>query len=171
MEILDIYDKYRKRTGKTYPRNEEIPDGGLRLIVHILIFNEKGELLIQQRADHKKMGGLWDITCGGACKAGEDSFEGASRELKEELGIDFDFKDTRPILTANFDKGFDDFYIIRKNIDIKDLKLQKEEVKDSRWASQNEVFDLLRKGEFVKYKKSYLDLLFDLNDDRKFMEY
>ena len=157
MEILDIYDKYRRRTGQTYPRNEEIPDGGLRLIVHILIFNEKGELLIQQRADHKKMGGLWDITCGGACKAGEDSFEGASRELKEELGIDFDFKDTRPILTAN--------------IDIEDLKLQKEEVKDASWASRNEVFDLLSKGEFVKYKKSYLDLLFDLNDDRKFMEY
>lgn len=171
MEILDIYDKYRKRTGKTYPRNEEIPDGGLRLIVHILIFNEKGELLIQQRANHKKMGGLWDLTCGGACKTGEDSFEGASRELKEELGIDFDFSLTRPVLTANFDKGFDDFFLLRENIDIEDLKLQKEEVKDARWASRNEVFDLLSKGKFVKYKKSYLDLLFDLNDDRKFMEY
>ena len=75
MEILDIYDKDRRRTGKTYPRNEEIPHGGLRLIIHILIFSDKGELLIQQRADHKKMGGLWDISCGGACQMGEDSCE------------------------------------------------------------------------------------------------
>lgn len=171
MEILDIYDKYRRKTGKTYLRNETIPEGGLRLIVHILIFNDKGELLIQQRADTKKMGGLWDITCGGACQAGEDSFEGARRELKEELGIDYDFKETRPILTANFPQGFDDFYIINKNIDIAALILQKEEVKDARRASRKEVFDLLKTGKFVKYKKSYLDLLFDLNDDEKFLEF
>ena len=171
MEILDIYDKDRKRTGKTYPRNEEIPVGGFRLIVHILIFNDKGELLIQQRADNKKMGGLWDLTCGGACQAGEDSFEGARRELKEELGIDFDFSQIRPILTANFDQGFDDFYLLRKNIEITDIKLQKEEVKAACWASRDEVLDLLSKSKFVKYKKSYLDLLFDLNDDRQFMVY
>ena len=170
MEILDIYDKYRMKTGMTYPRNQEIPKGGLRLIIHILIFNDKGELLIQQRADSKKMGGLWDISCGGACQAGEDSWQGARRELAEELGIDFDFSNLRPILTANFDKGFDDFYIVRKNIDIKDLKLQEEEVKDARWASRYEVFDLYTKGLFVRYKKSYLDLLFDLNDDERFME-
>ena len=171
MEILDIYDKYRKRTGKTYPRHEQIPDGGLRLIVHILIFNDKGELLIQQRTESKKMGGLWDLTCGGACQAGEDSFEGARRELREELGIDFDFTSIRPILTANFDQGFDDFFLLRENININDLKLQKEEVKAARFASRAEVLDLLSKGKFVKYKKSYLDLLFDLNDDRNFMEY
>ncbi|EEI85708.1 hydrolase, NUDIX family [Anaerococcus lactolyticus ATCC 51172] len=169
MEILDIYDKDRRRTGKTYPRNEEIPHGGLRLIIHILIFSDKGELLIQQRADHKKMGGLWDISCGGACQMGEDSCEGARRELNEELGIDFDFSSIRPILTANFAQGFDDFYILRKNIGINELKLQKEEVKAARFASRAEVLDLLAKGEFVKYKKSFLDLLFDLNDDERFM--
>ena len=169
MEILDIYDKDRRRTGKTYPRNEEIPQGGLRLIIHTLIFNDRGELLIQQRADHKKMGGLWDISCGGACQAGEDSFEGARRELNEELGIDFDFTSIRPILTANFAQGFDDFYIIRKNIGIDELKLQKEEVKAARWASRKEVFDLFSKSKFVKYKKSFLDLLFDLNYDERFM--
>ena len=127
MEILDIYDKHRRKTGKTYPRNEEISAGGLRLIVHILIFNDKGDLLIQQRADHKKM--------------------------------------------ANFDQGFDDFFLLRENIEIADLILQKEEVKAAKWASRHEVLELLDKGEFVKYKKSYLDLLFDLNSDNRFMEY
>ena len=170
MEILDIYDKERNRTGKTYLRKDKIPEGGLRLIIHILIFNDKGELLIQQRADHKKMGGLWDITCGGACKAGEDSCEGAMRELKEELGIDIDFANIRPILTANFDQGFDDFYILRKNIGVSDLILQKEEVKAARWASRDEVFEMHANYDFVQYKESFPELLFDLNDNQKFLE-
>ena len=170
MEILDIYDRDRHRTGKTYLRKYEIPEGGLRLIVHILIFNDKGELLIQQRADHKKMGGLWDITCGGASKAGEDSQDGARRELKEELGIDVDFSNLRPILTANFDQGFDDFYILRENIDISDLILQEEEVKAARWASSEELFIMHANGDFVHYKKSFLKLLFDLNDNPKFLQ-
>lgn len=170
MEILDIYDRDRHRTGKTYLRKDKIPEGGLRLIVHILIFNDRGELLIQQRADYKKMGGLWDITCGGACQAGEDSQDGARRELKEELGIDIDFTHIRPILTANFDQGFDDFYILRKNIDASDLILQKEEVKDARWASRDDVFKKLANYDFVHYKESFLALLFDLNDEPKFLE-
>ena len=170
MEILDIYDRDRHRTGKTYLRSEKIPEGGLRLIVHILIFSDRGELLIQQRADHKKMGGLWDISCGGACKAGEDSQDGASRELKEELGLDIDLTNVRPILTANFDQGFDDFYVLRKNIEIKDLILQEDEVKDARWASRDEVFKMHANHEFVNYKESFISLLFDLNDDPKFLE-
>ena len=170
MEILDIYDRDRHRTGKTYLRSEKIPEGGLRLIVHILIFNDKGELLIQQRADHKKMGGLWDITCGGACQAGEDSQDGARRELKEELGIYLDFSNLRPVLTANFDQGFDDFYILRKNIDTSNLVLQEEEVKAARWASRKEIFIMHANGDFVHYKESFLKLLFDLNDDENFLE-
>lgn len=170
MEILDIYDRDRHRTGKTYLRKDKIPEGGLRLIVHILIFNDRGELLIQQRADHKKMGGQWDISCGGACKASEDSQDGASRELKEELGLDIDLTNVRPILTANFDQGFDDFYVLRKNIEIKDLILQEDEVKDARWASRDEVFKMHANHEFVNYKESFLSLLFDLNDDPKFLE-
>lgn len=170
MEILDIYDRDRHRTGKTYLRKDRIPEGGLRLIVHILIFNDKGELLIQQRADHKKMGGLWDITCGGACKAGEDSEDGVRRELKEELGIDIDFAEIRPILTANFDQGFDDFYLLRENIDINNLVLQEEEVKAARWANREEVLKMNANSDFVQYKKSFIKLLFDLNVDEKFLE-
>lgn len=170
MEILDIYDRDRHRTGKTYFRKDKIPEGGLRLIVHILIFNDRGELLIQQRADHKKMGGLRDITCGGACQAGEDSQDGARRELKEELGLDIDFSNLRPILTANFDRGFDDFYILRENVVTNDIVLQKEEVKAARWASRDEVFKMHANSDFVQYKESFLALLCDLNDNPKFLE-
>ncbi|WP_297687729.1 NUDIX domain-containing protein [uncultured Anaerococcus sp.] len=170
MEILDLYDRYRRKTGKTYIRGDVMPPNTYRLIVHVLIFDRDGKMLIQQRKAEKTMGGLWDITCGGACQSGENTDQAASRELYEELGIAFNFRGSRPILTANFKYGFDDFYMIHKNVRLEDLRLQEEEVSDARWASYDEVIDLMKRGKFVKYKKSFIDLLFDLEKDKRFME-
>ncbi|KWZ78594.1 NUDIX hydrolase [Anaerococcus tetradius] len=170
MEELDLYDENRIRTGKTYIRGDVMPEGTYRLIVHLCIFDDSGRLLIQQRQKSKSMGGLWDITCGGAAKAGESSKEAIERELGEELGINLDFSKKRPILTANFQHGFDDFYLIREDVDPRKLKLQKEEVEAARWASYEEVMDLIQKEKFVKYKKNFIKVLFDLNCDYRIVE-
>lgn len=119
MEIMDLYDYQRQKTGKTYIRGSAQPEGFFRLVVHVCIFNSKNQLLIQQRTLNKKMPGLWDVTSAGAVSTGESSNQGAQRELFEELGIQIDFSNIRPSLTANFIQGFDDFYIINKDIDIK----------------------------------------------------
>lgn len=154
MEILDLYDENRIKTGKTYIRGEAMPENTYRLIVHLCIFDERGRLLIQRRQDHKSMGGLWDITCGGAARAGESSKEAIERELGEELGLEIDFSEIRPIVTANFKNGFDDFYVIRKEVDLIDLTLQSEEVADVKWATYEEVLNLIHELKFVKYKKT-----------------
>ena len=107
---------------------------------------------------------------GGACQSGEDSSIGISRELEEELGIKIDFTDLRAALTVNFNHGFDDFYILKKDIDIKDLTLQKSEVKDARYLSEKEVFDLMDRGEFFPYKKTFIKLLFELAKDDRVVE-
>ena len=60
--------------------------------------------------------------------------------------------------------------MIHKNVRLEDLRLQEEEVSDARWASYDEVIDLMKTGKFVKYKKSFIDLLFDLEKDKRFME-
>ena len=49
MEILDLYTADREKTGKTMVRGEETPAGCYRLVVHVCIFNDKGQLLIQQQ--------------------------------------------------------------------------------------------------------------------------
>lgn len=170
MEILDLYDENRIKTGKTYIRGEQMPDDTYRLIVHLLIFDDWGNLLIQKRQKTKSMANLWDITCGGAASAGETSKEAIARELKEELGISLDFTNIRPILTANFKHGFDDFYLVRKNIDLDEVSLQEEEVAACKWASFDEVMDLMERERFVRYKKNFIRLLFDLNDDLRVVE-
>jgi 16S rRNA (adenine1518-N6/adenine1519-N6)-dimethyltransferase len=56
--------------------------------VHILIFNQAGEVYLQQRSRWKDRHPLrWDSSAAGHVAAGERYAETARRELKEELGV------------------------------------------------------------------------------------
>jgi isopentenyldiphosphate isomerase len=56
--------------------------------VHILVFNEQGQLFLQKRSMKKDLnGGLWDTSAAGHVDAGEDYDSSAVREIEEELGI------------------------------------------------------------------------------------
>ncbi len=96
--------------------------------------------------------------------AGEDSRRGAEREVREELGLDLDLGGLRPSMTVNFDGGFDDFYILTRDLRLEDLTLQKEEVRAVRWASLEEILDMLGRGVFIPYPEGFLRFLFDMRD-------
>lgn len=73
----------------------------------VFIFNNKGEMLLQQRAGGKyHSAGLWTNACCSHPRPGETTIAGAQRRLKEELGFAvplqkaFDF-----IYKAGFDNG------------------------------------------------------------------
>jgi isopentenyl-diphosphate Delta-isomerase len=54
----------------------------------VFIFNSRGEMLLQQRADKKyHSAGLWTNACCSHPSPGEDTAEAAARRLKEELGF------------------------------------------------------------------------------------
>jgi 16S rRNA (adenine1518-N6/adenine1519-N6)-dimethyltransferase len=60
----------------------------LHRAVHILIFNEAGEVYLQQRSRCKDRHPLkWDSSAAGHVAARESYGETAQRELKEELGV------------------------------------------------------------------------------------
>lgn len=163
MEYWDIYDIDRIKTGRTMVRGDEIKRGDYHLVVHICIFNENDEMLIQQRQPFKSgWSNLWDITVGGSAVKGDDSRIAAARELFEELGITHDFTDARPFLTVNFDGGFDDYYLVEKEVDLSTLTLQYEEVQAVKWASIDEIFEMIDKGVFIPYYKSLIRLLFEM---------
>lgn len=73
----------------------------------VFIFNEKGEMLLQQRALTKyHSGGLWTNACCSHPKPGEETINGAKRRLNEELGFTADItKAFDFIYTASFDNG------------------------------------------------------------------
>lgn len=87
MELWDLYNAHRERTGRDHVRGEEIPQGCYHLVVHIWIRNRKGEYLISQRsADRPTCPLLWECV-GGSVLKGEDSLTGALRETREEVGL------------------------------------------------------------------------------------
>lgn len=165
MENWDLYDKNRIKLGETMIRGNEVPENTYHLVVHICILNDQNQMLIQHRQPFKATwGDLWDLTVGGSAVSGDTSQQAANREVLEEIGLDIDFSNIRPYFTINFTDGFDDIYIIKQNIDIKQLKLQDEEVKAVKWATKDEIFSMIDNGEFIPYHKSYIELVFANHD-------
>lgn len=65
--------------------------GRLHRAFSILIFNSKGELLLQQRALSKyHSGGLWTNTCCSHPRPGESLTQAAQRKLYQEMGFTCD---------------------------------------------------------------------------------
>ena len=83
----------------------------------------------------------------------------AEREVSEELGLDLSFADTEPIFSFRTDSRFDDYWMAV--IDSKTpLRLQPEEVQAVRWATEDEILQMIDDGRFIPYEKSQISLLF-----------
>ena len=68
-------------------------DGSLHRAFSVLVFNARGELLLQRRAaDKYHSGGLWSNTCCGHPRPGEETATAARRRLGEEMGFDCDLQ-------------------------------------------------------------------------------
>ena len=135
-ELRDLYDFNGNKTEKTYHKGENIPEGYYPMVVMVVIRNSNGEFLMQKRSKNK--GGDWGVT-GGHPKSGETPEEGIITEVKEELGLDL----SNEVFTE-YDSGCDGkdcykMYFVNKDIDIKDITIQKEELSEVRWFSMDEL--------------------------------
>ena len=89
MEMWDIYDKDKKRTGKLMKRNDwNMKPGEFHLTVIGIVQDLEGRFLVTRRnLDKEWAAGWWELP-GGGVNAGEDSKDAIIREIKEEVGID-----------------------------------------------------------------------------------
>ena len=73
----------------------------------VFIFNEAGELMLQQRAAHKYHSPmLWTNTCCSHQRDGETNIEAGKRRLQEEMGFSTELKEVCSfIYKAPFDNG------------------------------------------------------------------
>lgn len=135
-ELRDLYDINSNKTDKTYYKGDKVPEGYYPMVVMVVIRNLEGKFLMQKRA--KSKGGDWGVT-GGHPKSGETAYEGIITEFKEELGLDF----SNEKLTQ-FDSGCDGkdcfkMFFITKNIDLKDITIEEDELTEVRWFSMEEL--------------------------------
>ena len=161
MELFDLYTADRVKLDRTMVRGDAVPEGCYRIVVHVCIFDPEGRMLIQQRQPFKDCwSNMWDITVGGSAVAGDTSRTAAEREPREEIGLDIDLTDVRPSLTLYWEHGFDDYYLLTRELDPASLHLQYEEVQTVRWATREEIHRMIDDGEFIPYEKGLIDLLF-----------
>jgi len=139
IEYWDLYDKNREKLGRTHERGKPLEEGTYHIAVNVWIVNSKGEVLLAKRHPQKKIyGGMWECSASGSIYAGEDSHDGAIRETYEEIGLELERSELILIESIRRKDDFRDSFIVRKDIDIKEVKIQPEEVIDIKWARKEE---------------------------------
>jgi len=87
-ELFPLVDEAGNVVGKA--TRGECHDGSRMLhpVVHLHVFNSKGEVYLQKRPEWKDIQpGKWDTSVGGHVDYGETPEEALRREVSEELGI------------------------------------------------------------------------------------
>ncbi len=87
MDYVILVDEHDNETG-TMEKMEAHQKGLLHRAFSIVIFNSKGEMLLQQRAAEKyHSGGLWTNACCSHPQPGETLEEAGKRKLLQEMGF------------------------------------------------------------------------------------
>jgi 8-oxo-dGTP pyrophosphatase MutT (NUDIX family) len=155
MELEDLYDEKFNKLNKIIRRRiDEIPEGCYVMMSYALIKNNDKYLLEQATARSNNTLAI----PGGHVLAGEDGLTGLKRELKEELNIEITDSEFNLIDTVIYKKQFVDIYISNKPINIKNIKLQEEEIKDAKFVTKKEFIEMINNNEIVssvyeRYKK------------------
>lgn len=87
-ELFPIVDENGEVKGSM--TRDEAHDGTMKLhpVVHLHVFNSKGELYLQHRSKWKKVQpDKWDTATGGHIDYGETVMEALYREVNEEIGL------------------------------------------------------------------------------------
>lgn len=174
-EMFDVLNEYGEYTGEVASRSEAHHKGLWHKAVVVFIVNSKNEVLIQQRSANKKLWpNKWDITAGGHVFSGEFGYQSVIRETKEEIGLDIQVTDllfigaTTSINTKEdiINRHYNEYFIVRKDVNLKEIQLEDSEVQDIKWISKNNLIKMIdnRDEELTDkwgcwdYLKKYLEI-------------
>lgn len=167
MEKWDLYDENRIVIGE-HVRGDELPDNGYHLVVHVWIKNNKNQFLISRRAENRPTFPLMWECVGGSVLTGESSLQGAIREVKEEIGIDFDKKDgkllfskVRKIINNKKYNDILDVWLFEFNGDFDLKNATTDEVECCKWLNINQIKDLYNDKKLVPSLEYIFDSKFD----------
>ena len=163
MELWDAYTCEGVATGETLVRDEPIPAGRYHLVCEVLVRHRDGSYLAMRRDKNKKgFRGWWETTAGGSALRGEDMWQCACRELKEETGLaSGDFHQIGYEVWPGTHCIYSSF-LCNVDCDKNTVILQEGETVDKKYATAGEIIAMRDRGEFVSFR--YLDQLLDMID-------
>lgn len=158
-----VYDK-NGNYKKTIDKNEEkyLSEDDWLNGVTCFVINEKGEVLIEVRANKGLTPGKNDL-CSGHLDNNETETQAMIRELKEELGIGVEeamnvVKITPKGVPLGFESSnkiknfFITFFCLKRNSSA--VTIQEEEIKKYVWLPLEETFELIKSGR-TKFPKNF----------------
>lgn len=121
----------------------------LHPVVHLHVFNSKGELYLQKRPEWKDIQpGKWDTATGGHVDLGENIDMALKREVREELGI----TDFKPQSLGHYvfeSKKEKELVYVHKTVYDGDIHPSKEELNGGRFWTAQEIKDNIGKNIFT----------------------
>ena len=177
-EFLEVYSPEGTKTGQKKSKSEIHRKGLFHSTVHVWIFTEEGNILIQKRSKKKELNpGVWDVSVAGHIKFNENIKKAAKRETLEETGININTKDLlkigvyRSIIIhpTAIDKEFFHTYILKIDKNSINLDFKNNEVDDLKFISIEEMESLIKEENnkiFIgKNRKYYSDVLKSIKFD------
>ncbi len=158
--------------------------GLLHKAFSVFIFNEDGEMLLQQRAFTKyHFGGLWSNSCCSHPRLNEADNDAAHRRMVEELGFDTELKEVFQFIyqakdeqTQLVEHELDKVFVGFTDRTIEEMPFNPEEVAALRWISISDLYQelALEPDRFSFWFKTALHELRDrgllaLSELRKYM--
>ena len=177
-EFLEVYSPEGTKTGQKKSKSEIHRKGLFHSTVHVWIFTEEGNILIQKRSKKKELNpGVWDVSVAGHIKFNENIKEAAKRETLEETGININTKDLLKIGVYRsinihptaIDKEFFHTFILKIDKNSINLDFKNNEVDDLKFISIEEMESLIKEENnkiFIgKNRKYYSDVLKSIKFD------
>ena len=159
-ELIDVYDRDKRPTGLTIPREGAfLHEGQYMLYVLAIIEDAQGRFLITQRSQDKHWAaGWWEIT-GGGVRAGESSLAALRREVPEEVGLSIEGWEGEPVYSyENVDLKRGDNYIVdfyRVHIDFseEEVRLVDGEAVDFRLCTWEDICRLNEESTVLHFER------------------
>ena len=177
-EFLEVYSPEGTKTGQKKSKSEIHRKGLFHSTVHVWIFTDEGNILIQKRSKKKELNpGVWDVSVAGHIKFNENIKKAAKRETLEETGININTKDLLKIGVYRsinihptaIDKEFFHTYILKIDKNSINLDFKNNEVDDLKFISIEEMESLIKVANnkiFIgKNRKYYSDVLKSIKFD------